>query len=185
MKMVSILLGGMIVAAVVIWSLMSFADGITSSLGETRPADPVSNYRKYVVSELARLPELARHTGAQNTLVLNNEYHIDVRKTDSLVSPLVGTCDIVVKYPVKSSQWRVYVEYYLKLSLTHGYQDGQWVMTAGNARIIKVNTLQGGYRFGKEVSGWKGDNFELKALKNIDRICFDIYVATNLVASDS
>lgn len=99
-----------------------------------QPRDPVSDYTQFLDSEFKRIKENVPN------FVLDDKYKLDVQKTDSLVSPLVGTCIVDVLQPsVDEESVCVYV---IKLDMKHAYQDGKWVLTAGRADIIDAKVLK-------------------------------------------
>ena len=106
------------------------AFAIVSSGCSSEPAselwDPVASYRAFVDQELermkAKLPELEIDTDKR-----------DVQKTDSLVSPLVGTWVMKCISPFDGEYPNIQCS--VKLQMTHALQDGQWVLTEGLGTI--------------------------------------------------
>lgn len=102
---------------------------------------PVNDYTEFVNAEFERLVEIQKKLNIPE-LVLDSEYTLDVQETDSLVSPLLGTCvvDASATYDENES-WSVVVEY--RLNLTHAYQDEKWVLTACTVDIIDGEVIDG------------------------------------------
>jgi phage FluMu protein Com len=110
-----------------------------ASYGQAEPArptnasafDPVSDYTKFINSELDRLSNV-RFRGGK----------IDVLKTESLVSPLVGTYKVTAfcSQDIVTGD-RVLVEY--ETEITHGRQGDKWVMTSGKVKQVGWSVLSG------------------------------------------
>lgn len=93
-----------------------------NSLGCAR--DPVASYKDFVESEFARAA--SAHPGFEPA----NVYEIDVRKSDSLVSPLVGTAVTTATWPGTKSY-----SVTASVKMTHNFQDSRWVFAEGKATI--------------------------------------------------
>ncbi len=85
------------------------------------PSDPVSSYKAFLETEM---PVFRKAAGIAST----PPKAIDVRKTDSLVNPFVGSC--------KTDAMKG--DLFLALELQHGWQDGQWKMLPGTGIVTQV-----------------------------------------------
>jgi hypothetical protein len=69
---------------------------------------------------------------------------VDVRKSDSLVSPLVGEisgeCYIAEHDPSTNFNWDK-VAYFKEFTIFADYLDGEWIYAGAKSRSRKVNTL--------------------------------------------
>jgi hypothetical protein len=88
--------------------------------------DPVASYKTKVQEEISTLRSLL------STLQVDDAYKINVVKSDSLVSPLVGTCQLVVSHPITlTSDGKKHTgSARFQVDLTHGLQDGDWTLTS-------------------------------------------------------
>lgn len=64
---------------------------------------------------------------------MSEDYKLDVEKTSSIVSPLLGTCSRNVLYKVTDARYEVL--WAVNLTLTYGYQGDEWVLTGGQGRV--------------------------------------------------
>ncbi len=108
--------------------------GITIS-GRMKSTDPVTSYRDFLRGELQRIRQIPN-------LTLDDNSKIDVQKTDSLVSPLVGTCTVSYVFVTNGETNSGPFSYMIggSLEMTHGFQDGKWTMTTG-VMTIKLHEV--------------------------------------------
>ena len=100
------------------------------------PSDPVANYTKFIQGEFEQVKT------AHPNFSLGSQYKIDVQKTDSLVSPLVGTCNVNALWPIEMEKLQFTILFRVDVVMTHGYQDGKWVFTTGKGKIIGSEVLK-------------------------------------------
>ena len=87
----------------------------------------VSGYKRFLDGEFARIKETTPQ------LALDGTYKLDVKKSDSLVSPLIGTCVVDVFFPYTDKD--MIILFSITLEISHGWQEGKWVMTTGKGTI--------------------------------------------------
>ncbi len=128
------------------------------------PSDPVSDYKRFINGEFEQMNKKFP------AIVLDGEYKLNVSKTDSLVSPLIGTISVNVtlphKNPIKNPDGEM--RYSGTFEMTHALQDDKWVMTTGKftvkqAKVIKdMSSSQYRYGMAKDIIG---DQFDYKTLE--------------------
>jgi hypothetical protein len=97
------------------------------------PAEPLPSFSSYCERLLPNLQKRYSAAGAfdhgtliERVITVSPVYSIDVRKTDSLVSPLVG----IARFQKRGRGPRGTAYGPDILELTFGLQDGRWVMTS-------------------------------------------------------
>jgi|OM-RGC.v1.023195506 hypothetical protein len=138
-----------------------------NSESSNQPSDPVASYTEFLDREFERmkneLPQFA----------LDSKYKLDVQKTDSLVSPLVGTCVVDVVYPFQSEEKDMAVLFIINLDMKHGHQDSGWVLTTGRGRITGSKVLKdtSEYRVANSVAKqMEGKYFDFESLDELGKI---------------
>ena len=104
--------------------------------GDGLPSDPVTDFRQFVDRFHAKFqpsiaPAQAWQEGpGRRALLIGKPKRMDVRKTDSLVSPMVGV--IVMRAVQVDDQSRNADLRYdsVALTISFGYQEGRWVPTS-------------------------------------------------------
>ena len=106
----------------------------------------VKDYEAFIKNEFDKIVK-------QNPLVvLDSEFSLDVIKTESLVSPLIGTCstDLVVPF-ISSAEQGATMLFAVELKMSHGYQEEAWVMTNCTATIKSGKCVGGPNRINESV----------------------------------
>lgn len=125
--------------------------GCSEKTPQTEPSkgDPVAEYKLFINDELERYNKLR---GDMDLRIISGTKKIDVRKTDSLISPVVGTCKVGATYPMVFKNFTVdyagnepdpgALAVMVELDLSHNCQDGTWRLTAGAGTITGCVFLQ-------------------------------------------
>ncbi len=96
-------------------------------------SDPVSDYRRFLAGDFQRV------ASAHPDVTVDDQYKLDVEKTESLVSPLVGTCIVnVISGVVPSTADGISKKYSWSVEMKHALQDNKWVVTAVRGTLIGV-----------------------------------------------
>ena len=139
--------------------------GCNSSDGQ--PADPVSDYTQFLDGEFDRIKQEA------SEFAIDSKYKLDVSKTESLVSPLVGTCVVRVLYPMIADNNDTIVVFTLSLDMKHGYQEGKWVLTTGEATITDNKVIKDGSKYqtaGQVAQNMTGQKHNFETLDELGKI---------------
>lgn len=111
-----------ILASVIVFAAVG-CNAASKALGTK---DPVATYKSKVRDEVATLK--ARVAKVQ----VNDEYKVNVVKSDSLISPYIGTAELIVQHPITMTsdgeQHTGTVRF--QVDLAHGLQDGEWKLTS-------------------------------------------------------
>jgi len=103
--------------------------GVAGCNSSSEPSDPVSGYKEFLDGEFDRIKQKVPD------FALDSNYKLDVSKTDSLTSPLVGTCVVDVVYPFVGKNKEGVILFTIALDMKHGWQEDKWVLTTGKATI--------------------------------------------------
>jgi hypothetical protein len=107
------------------------------SCGDGLPSDPADDYSSFLITELNNYKEKAQGFSYRD------DYQFDVKKTDSLVSPLMGTCHVSVFafQEVKEDIFEISFASGAEVTFNHAYQKGKWVLTQGVGRLTGYKIL--------------------------------------------
>lgn len=94
-------------------------------------SDPKREFVKFLPVEIEEMKKMIPG------LSVSEQFKYDVRKTDSLVSPYMGTCAVDVIWHNATFIWEKDVASDLEgsLELLHAYQNGRWVFKGGNCHL--------------------------------------------------
>lgn len=95
--------------------------------------DAVTDYTAFIKSEIGRV---------EKSKLIFSQGNIDVQKTQSLVTPLVGTYKFIAKCPIDLASGEIVVVRF-EAEMTHGRQGDKWVMTNGKAKHAGWQVLRG------------------------------------------
>lgn len=105
--------------------------------GRSGPSDPKASFESYAKSLFPNIKREFEALRGRNIgrLQIDDAYEIDVKRTDSLVSPYVGT--LVVKG--RSSQDGAEHRYMQRLQFAR--QDNRWVLKGGECSVNSMDRL--------------------------------------------
>lgn len=108
-----------------------FVIGLIAGCGSSGvPSDPVSDYREFVNREITQWEE------GNHRAKFKRDYKIDVVKTESLVSPFIGTCKIESEWIIESSDGtKIPILWTLEIEMTHQFQEKKWIRTSGKYKV--------------------------------------------------
>ena len=122
--------------------------------------DPVASYRAFLDTDFADLKKQLPDT------VFDEGFKFDVQKTDSLVSPLVGSCDIKIASPLVFENGKFEIMNKYQFQLTHGFHDNKWILTSAKGKYL-------GAVITKDESG---NDSNARATKQTDKQLMNIIV---------
>lgn len=139
-----------------------------SGCGDGLPSDPVSDYQKHVESYMASLKDDA------GLLAVGGSYKFDVEKTDSLVSPLIGTCIVRVLKTVEPGKGASVI-FTFEINMKHAFQrEKKWVMTTAKFKVIKGVVLKAGTQDPEILNAvtkqLEGRSFDLSEIRQLSKI---------------
>ena len=106
-------------------------DGVGS---DGLPTDPVASFNAFLEDEFERIKQSSPQSE------LSSDHSINVEKTDSLVSPLIGTSIVEIKFKSDFEDgemlWRG------KFNIKYAWQDGNWVCTVGSFEVLGFKVLR-------------------------------------------
>lgn len=101
-------------------------------------ADPVKEYETFMKSEFDVLQK------SNPEMKLESKFLLDVKKSESLVSPLIGTCSVKALWLMEfdgSKDTYSGLLNTIEIELVHGFQEGKWVFTEGTATVIGIKVV--------------------------------------------
>ena len=98
---------------------------------------------------------------------IETEYKYDLRETDSLVSPLVGTWVVDCVYPFDPEEHTA-ILFRIELQMNHAPHDEGWVLTSGKGTIIGGKIVKGNISSTRSfVERQEGDSFDFETLEEL------------------
>jgi WD40 repeat protein len=143
----ALLIGGIMVVLFIVGTVVSVSErradrtyreaeqkGKQGNIAALQPEEIVENYNRFIKSEVKKFPDYGSYTSVPET------FHIDVAKTNSLISPFVGTCIVNISGTQTIELERDSVRYQATYEYvhTHGLQNNKWVQTSGICKLIEV-----------------------------------------------
>jgi hypothetical protein len=92
------------------------------------PVDPIASFKAFLKDEFKRIEK------ASPKSILSDNHSINVETTNSLVTPLLGTCGVQISFVMSTPDEEV--TWQAKFDTNYGWQDGNWVCTTGTATVL-------------------------------------------------
>ena len=99
------------------------------------PSDPVSSYAEYIRQVVKSYDK------QRPSVIINDSWKCAVKKTESSVSPLIGTCELLVT--TQGVVFGTHIEFHCIVYMTHDWQEETWKQTKCSALVQRGTIIDG------------------------------------------